>query len=146
MLNTAVLAFGVLPDKDGVHIVVWGLVASNALAWSYVGEEVECAAQSEIERDVALANRCSKRAFERDVIAGDGLDSFIGNDGLAVLDSRGDIYRLPLYRNVGGGEDVFDGLRDLGPGKGLSVEPHGWKLTSRYPMPSPSINVTQYLP
>lgn len=56
VLNARVLALGVLADQDGVDVVVGGLVAGNRAAGTQVGEEVECAAEGKVERDVALAN------------------------------------------------------------------------------------------
>ena len=56
MLDARVLALGVLANQDRVDVVVGGLVASNRAAGSQVGEEVECAAEGQVERDVALAD------------------------------------------------------------------------------------------
>ena len=56
VLNSRVFTLGVLTDKDSVDIVVGGLVPSDRTARTEVGKEVECAAQGEVERDVALAN------------------------------------------------------------------------------------------
>lgn len=49
MLNTRVFTLGILPDKDGVDVVVGGLVASDGFARADVGEEVEGTAEGEIE-------------------------------------------------------------------------------------------------
>ena len=56
VLNARVLALSVLTDQDGVDIIVRGLVAGNRAARSEVGEEVECSAEGQVKRDVALAN------------------------------------------------------------------------------------------
>lgn len=56
MLDTRVLALGVLADQDGVDVIVRCLEAGDRAAGPQVGEEVECAAESKVERDVALAN------------------------------------------------------------------------------------------
>jgi hypothetical protein len=62
VLNARVLALGVLADKDSVNAVVGGLEASDGAARSEVGEEVECAAEGEVEGDVALANGGLRRS------------------------------------------------------------------------------------
>ena len=56
VLDAGVFALGVLADQDGVDAVVGGLEADNRLAGPYVGEEVECAAQRQVEGDVAFAD------------------------------------------------------------------------------------------
>jgi len=53
--------------------------------------------------------------LEGDVVARDGLDGLVGDDGLAVLvQAGGDIDGLPLDGDVGGLENVLDRLGDLG--------------------------------
>lgn len=52
--------------------------------------------------------------LQGDVVARDGVDGLVGDDGLAVLQAGGDIDGLPLDGNVGGLENVLDGLGDLG--------------------------------
>jgi hypothetical protein len=56
VLNARVLSLSVLSDKDGINVIVWGLIASNGTARSDVGEEIECAAKSKIERNMAFSN------------------------------------------------------------------------------------------
>lgn len=115
MLNARVFALGVLTDQDRVDVVVGCLVAGDGSAGADVGEEVEGSSQGQVERDVALANGCCQRALEGDQVpcyAGNGL---VGDDRLAVLvQSRGDVDRLPLDWDVGGRVDVLDRLRNLG--------------------------------
>jgi hypothetical protein len=69
-------------------------------------------------RDARLRSKSetySKGALEGDVVARDGLDSLVGDDGLAVLvQAGGDIDGLPLDGDVCGVEDVLDRLGDLG--------------------------------
>jgi hypothetical protein len=113
VLNSGVFTLGVLTDQDNVDIVVWGLVTSNALAGTEVGEEVERSAESQVEGDVALADGCSERTLESDVVALDALNGGVWDRGLAVLEDWGNIDGLPLDRGVGGGEDVLDGLSNL---------------------------------
>ena len=55
MFDAGVLALGVLADEDGVDVRVGGFVAVDGFAGAYVGEEVEGAAESEVEGDVAFA-------------------------------------------------------------------------------------------
>jgi hypothetical protein len=56
VLNAGVFTLGVLADQDSVDAIVRGLETGDGAARSQVGEEVECAAEGEVERDVALAN------------------------------------------------------------------------------------------
>lgn len=117
VLDARVFALGVLTNEDSVDIVVGGLVAGDRLAGTQVGEEVECTAESQVEGDVTLANGSlsviriihkldviirteeraySERALECDVVCGDALDGLVGDDSLAILESRGDVDRFPL--------------------------------------------------
>ena len=149
VLDARVFSLGVLTDENGVDTIVGGLVALDGLARTDVGEEVEGTAESQVERDVTLANgglergalawsackgkvarageliegSCSRLAgwtygegtLEGDVVARDGLDGLVGDDGLAVLvQAGGDIDGLPLNGDVGGLENVLDRLGDLG--------------------------------
>lgn len=114
VLDARVLALGVLADQDGVDVVVGGLVAGDGAAGPQVGEEVEGAAQGQVERDVALADGRGERALEGDLVALDALNRRVRDGGLAVLEDRRDIDRLPRDGRLGRGEDVLDGLRDLG--------------------------------
>lgn len=57
VLDSGVLALGVLTDQDSVDIVVGGLVAGDRLAGTDVGEEVKGSAKGQVQGDVALANR-----------------------------------------------------------------------------------------
>ena len=65
VLDAGVLAFGVFPDKHGVDVVVGGFVAGDGFAGADVGEEVECAAEGEIQGDVAFADRCLCRSMRQ---------------------------------------------------------------------------------
>lgn len=56
VLDTRVLALGVLSDQDSVDVIVGGLVASDRSAGTEVGKEVEGSSKGQVERDVALAN------------------------------------------------------------------------------------------
>jgi hypothetical protein len=42
VLDTRVLSLGVLSDKNGVDVVVSGLVSLDGDTWSDVGKEGEC--------------------------------------------------------------------------------------------------------
>lgn len=57
MLDAGIFALGVLPDQDGVDVVIWRLVPRYRFARPDVGEEVECPSQGEVERNMAFANR-----------------------------------------------------------------------------------------
>lgn len=121
VLNTGVFTLSVLTDENSVDIVVWGLVASDGDARTQVGEKVECTAESQVERDVALADRsledcvspfaysaCSsdgaqtygERALQRDVVALDALNGIVRNGSLAVLEDGGDIDGFPVNRSL----------------------------------------------
>lgn len=114
VLDAGVLALGVLADEDGVDVVVGGLVSLDALAGTHVGEQVEGPSEGQVERDVALADGRGERALEGDIVALDGVDGLLGNDGLALgVEAGGDVDRLPLDGHVGGRVDVLDRLCDL---------------------------------
>lgn len=56
MLDTRILSLRVLPDKDGVYIVVGGFEALDRCAGTDVGEEVESSAEGQIQGNVSLSN------------------------------------------------------------------------------------------
>ena len=56
VLNTRVLTLSVLTNENRVHVIVRSLVALDGHTWTDVREEVECPAQSQVQRDVTLAN------------------------------------------------------------------------------------------
>jgi hypothetical protein len=114
VLNAGVFTLGVLSDQDGVDVVVGSLVASDGAARSQVGEEVEGSAEGKVKRDMALANGSSERTLEGNLVLLDVLNGSIRDSGLAVLDNRSDINRLPSNGGLGGGEDFLDGLGNLG--------------------------------
>ena len=58
VFDARVFAFGVFADEDCVDVVVGGFVAGDGFAGTDVCEEVECAAEGEIEGDVAFADGC----------------------------------------------------------------------------------------
>lgn len=95
VLDTRVLALGVLADQDGVDIVVGGLESGDGAAGTQVGEEVECATQGEVEGDVTLANGGGERTLEGDLVLLDILDGKVGDGSPAVLEDGGDIAGLP---------------------------------------------------
>lgn len=57
VLNTRVFTLSVLADQHSVDIVVGGLVTGDRTAGTDVGEQIEGTAQSQVQRDVALADR-----------------------------------------------------------------------------------------
>jgi hypothetical protein len=139
VLDARVLALGVLADEDRVDTVVGGLEAGDGAAGTQVGEEVEGTTQGKVQRDVALANGGGQRTLESNLVLVDVLNGGVGDGGLAVLQDGGDVDSLPSNRglegeqrgqssvfardeprfrisstNLGGGEDVLDGLGNLG--------------------------------
>ena len=58
VLDSRVFAFGVFTDEDRVDVVVRGFVASYGDAGADVGEEIECAAEGEVEGDMTFAYGC----------------------------------------------------------------------------------------
>jgi hypothetical protein len=64
VLDARVFSLGVLTDEDSVDTVVGGLVTLDGLARTDVGEEVEGTTESQVERDVTLANGSLKRGCQ----------------------------------------------------------------------------------
>jgi hypothetical protein len=60
MLNAGVFTLGVLTNENSVDVVVRSLVPYDGPAGSEVGEKVESAAEGQVQRDMALSNRCLK--------------------------------------------------------------------------------------
>lgn len=58
VLDTRVFTLGVLTNKNGVDVVIRGLIADDGSAGTKVGEEVEGSAEGKVERNVTLANGC----------------------------------------------------------------------------------------
>lgn len=85
VLNARVFSLGVLTDQDNVDIIVRGLVACDRLAGTEVGEEVECSAEREVERNVTFANWRGERSLQGDVVASDAVNGRVGDDRLSVL-------------------------------------------------------------
>lgn len=56
MLDARVLPLSVLTDQDGVDVVIGGLIPGNGAAGTNIGEEVEGAAEGQVEGDMALAD------------------------------------------------------------------------------------------
>ena len=56
MLDARVLSLRVLPDEDGVDIIVRGFESLDRGAGADVGEEVEGATEGQVEGNVSLAN------------------------------------------------------------------------------------------
>ena len=70
---------------------------------------------------MTFADGCCKGSFERDLGGGDGVDGFVRYHGFAVFEGGGDVDGVPFYWGFGGGEDVLDGLGDLGAGVMVGV-------------------------
>ena len=56
VFDSGVFALGVFADEDGVNVGVGGLVAGDGFAGADIGEEVEGAAEGEVEGDVAFTD------------------------------------------------------------------------------------------
>ena len=56
MLDTRILSLSVLPNQDGVDVVIRSLEALDGNARTDVREEVESSAESQVQRNVTLAN------------------------------------------------------------------------------------------
>merc|ERR1712230_303967 len=113
MLDARVFTLGVLSDQDRVDVVVWRLVALDALAGSHVGEQVEGTTEGQVQGDVTLADWGGEGTFEGDEVAVDGFHCLGWDALLAVDEDRRDVDGLPLDGGIGGAEDVLDGLGDL---------------------------------
>src|SRR5690242_19157392 len=115
VLDARVLALGVLTDQDSVNVIVGGLVALNGPAGTDVGEEVEGAAERQVERDVTLADGRREWTLQGDVVLLDALNRLVGDDRLAVFVQAGcDVAGLPLDGHIRSRVDILDRLRDLG--------------------------------
>ena len=64
MLQPTVFSLCVLSYSDQIDIVVPGLVAWNAEAWSYICKQLQLFAQSQIEGSVAFADGRGHRTLE----------------------------------------------------------------------------------
>lgn len=163
MLNSRVFTLSVLTDQDGVDVVVWCLVTSDRPARADVGEEVECATEGKVQRNVALANwglfilflswltaECvrkktyRKRSLESNKILLHTLNGLVGDDGLPVLYRRSDIDWLPFnWRLLFKIQLLY--VRKIRTVPSPTFAAAKISLTDfeiSGPMPSPSINVT----
>merc|ERR1712230_358969 len=113
VLDAGVFTLGVLSDQDRVDVVVWRLVALDALAGSHVGEQVEGTTEGQVQGDVTFADGGGEGTFEGDEVAVDGFHCLGWDALLAVDEDRRDVDGLPLDGGIGGAEDILDGLRDL---------------------------------
>lgn len=114
VLDTGVLTLSVLSDEQGVDVLVRGLVAHDGLARSDVGEQVEGSSQSQVHGNVALTDGGGEGTLEGNLVSVDGLNGAVGDGGLAVDQSGGDVDNLPVDGDLGGMVDVLDSLGDLG--------------------------------
>lgn len=116
VLETRVLALGVLTDDAEVDVLVAGLVAGDVLEEDDRGVDVEFLAESDVERAVAGAlDGGVEDTLETELVAlqrGDGLaEELLGVD-VARVNTR-DIDLLPLNGNVVRLEDLLDRVGDL---------------------------------
>ena len=71
VFNPGVLALGIFADEGEVDVIVRGFVTGNRFAGAHVGEQVEGTPESQVQGDVAFADRSGEGPFEGDVVAGD---------------------------------------------------------------------------
>lgn len=96
VLNAGIFTLGVLTDENGVDVVVGGLVASNGLAGTQVGEKVESTTESQVQGNVTLANRGLKKLSSVSQYNG---DAFVGERGLKRT-ARGPLSATKLRRTL----------------------------------------------
>jgi hypothetical protein len=150
VLDTRVLALGILTDQDGVDIIVGGLVAGNRAAGSQVGKEVEGSSESKVEGDVALADGGGEGSLQGDFVPLDALDSGVGDRGLAILEDRIDVDGLPgdgglLSASVAvatGDATLPSGQRKIEKRTLAAAKMSLTATAISGPMPSPSIKLT----
>ena len=110
-----VLTFSVFADDDEVDAGPMGCQAGQILDGAKVGEEVEFFAEGYVDAFESTANGCGDGAFQRDLVALDGLVERGGNV-LAVdlegLSSCG--VAFPFELDACGFENANDLLRDFG--------------------------------
>jgi hypothetical protein len=116
VLETRVLALGVLTDDTEVDVLVTCLVAGDVLEQDDGGVDVEFLAESDVEGAVARSLDGSvEDTLETELVAlerGNGFaEELLGVD-VASLDT-GDVDLLPLNGNVVCLEDLLDRLGDL---------------------------------
>lgn len=49
MLDTGVFSLGVLPDEDGIHVIVRSLETFDGYARPHVSKKVECTSQRQVQ-------------------------------------------------------------------------------------------------
>ena len=126
VLDARVLALGVLTDQHRVDVLVRRLTALDRHARAHVGKEVERAAQRQVQRDVALADRRRQGSLEGDRVAAHRLDRFLRDDLLALVVDRGRHVRFfPLDRNVSGTVNLAHGTRHLRANTVTREQRHG---------------------
>jgi hypothetical protein len=103
VLDSRVFSLGILANKNGVNVVIEGLVARDRAARTDVGEEVESSTEGQIEGNMSLSDGSlgysqqhssalwvgrttyGKRSFQSHIVLLDGRNSIIRNGGLTVL-------------------------------------------------------------
>lgn len=130
VLQTRVLALGVLTDDAHVDALVAGLVAGHVLDQRDGCVDVELLAHGDVERLVAAALEGRVQdAFEAELVAAQGGDSLAegllgGGTAAGGVEARG-IDLLPLDGHVVGLEDGLDRVGDLGADTVTGDEGHG---------------------
>lgn len=117
VLETGVLALGVLTDDAEVDVLVTGLVAGDVLDEDDGSVDVELLTEGDVERLVAgTLDGGVEDTLETELVAlerGDRLSEELLGVLVTGLDT-GDIDLLPLDGDVVGLEDLLDGLGDFG--------------------------------
>ena len=119
VLETAVLALGVLADDAEVNVVVASLEAGDVLDEGNGGIDVELLAEGDVEALVARpADGGVKDTLETELVAaerGDSLlEGLLGAPGGAAVAEAGNLDLLPGDGDVVGLEDGLDALGNLG--------------------------------
>lgn len=100
VLDTRVFSLGILSDQNGVDAVVGGLVANDGFARTDVGEEVEGTTEGEVEGNMTLADRSSKRTLKGDQVLFYRVDGWLRNGGLSLHEDWSNIDWFPLNWNL----------------------------------------------
>jgi hypothetical protein len=111
VLEARILALGVLPDDDDVHIIVPGGQAGEVEAVDEGGIEVELLAELHVEGGDTPSEWGGEAALEADLVAADGVQHLGGDRGHVAVDLVG----LEVDGRVHRLHHLPHGTRDEGP-------------------------------
>jgi hypothetical protein len=122
VLETRVLALGVLTDNAQIDILVTSLVARDVLDEGDRGVDVELLTHSDVEGRVARAVHGSvEDTLETELVPAEGGNALAesllgagGSSGIGASRETRDLDLLPLNGNIVGLEDGLDGLGNFG--------------------------------